>query len=41
MMAATILIIEDDASVRRVLAQVLADAGYQVSEAATGRQGLA
>jgi len=40
-MAATILIIEDDASVRRVLAQVLEDAGYQVSEAATGRQGLA
>jgi CheY-like chemotaxis protein len=40
-MAATILIIEDDASVRRVLTQVLEDAGYQVYEAATGRQGLA
>jgi len=40
-MAATILLIEDDASVRRVLARVLEDAGYQVSEAATGRQGLA
>lgn len=40
-MAATILILEDDASVRRVLAQVLDDAGYQVYEAATGRQGLA
>jgi two-component system response regulator YesN len=40
-MAATILIIEDDALVRRVLAQVLHDAGYQVYEAATGRQRLA
>lgn len=40
-MAATILIIEDDTAVRWVLAQVLNEAGYQVSEAATGRQGRA
>jgi len=39
-MAATILIIEDHASVRTLLAQVLQDAGYQVCEAANGRQGL-
>lgn len=39
-MAATILIIEDDASVRMLLARVLEDAGYQVYEAANGRQGL-
>ncbi len=36
----TILIIEDHASVRTLLAQVLADAGYLVYEAANGRQGL-
>lgn len=40
MMAGTILIIEDDASVRMLLARVLEDAGYQVVEAANGRQGL-
>ena len=39
-MAGTILIIEDDASVRMLLARVLEDAGYQVFEAANGRQGL-
>ncbi|MDH4302199.1 MAG: response regulator [Nitrospira sp.] len=39
-MAATILIIEDHTSVRTLLAQVLQDAGYQVCEAANGRQGL-
>ncbi len=39
-MASTILVIEDHASVRRLLAQVLKDAGYQVCEAATGREGL-
>lgn len=39
-MAATILIIEDHTPVRTLLAQVLHDAGYQVCEAATGRQGL-
>ena len=39
-MASTILIIEDHASVRTLLAQVLQDAGYQVCEAANGRQGL-
>jgi two-component system response regulator (stage 0 sporulation protein F) len=37
---ATILIIEDHASVRMLLARVLEDAGYQVYEAANGRQGL-
>jgi two-component system response regulator (stage 0 sporulation protein F) len=39
-MASTILVIEDHASVRTLLAQVLHDAGYQVCEAATGREGL-
>ena len=39
-MAATILIIEDHTSVRLLLARVLEDAGYQVYEAANGRQGL-
>lgn len=39
-MAATILIIEDHPSVRMLLARVLEDAGYQVYEAANGRQGL-
>jgi len=34
------LFIEDHASVRTLLAQVLNDAGYQVCEAANGRQGL-
>lgn len=38
--AATILIIEDHASVRTLLAKVLEDAGYQVCEADNGRQGL-
>lgn len=36
----TILIIEDQASVRMLLARVLEDAGYRVFEAANGRQGL-
>jgi len=36
----TILIIEDDATVRMLVATVLADAGYQVCEASNGRQGL-
>ena len=40
MSLATILIIEDQASVRRLLVQVLEDAGYQVWEAANGRLGL-
>ena len=39
-MGATILIIEDHASVRTLLARVLEDAGYQVYEAANGREGL-
>ena len=40
MRPATILIIEDHASVRMLLAKVLEDAGYQVCEAENGRQGL-
>ena len=36
----TILLIEDHTSVRTLLARVLEDAGYQVFEAANGRQGL-
>ncbi len=40
MSLATILIIEDQASVRGLLVQVLKDAGYQVWEAANGRLGL-
>lgn len=37
---ATILVIEDHTSVRLFLARVLEEAGYQVYEAANGRQGL-
>lgn len=40
MKCATILIIEDDTSVRRLLVQVLEEAGYEIYEAANGRQGL-
>lgn len=40
MSLATILIIEDQASVRKLLVQMLEDAGYQVREAANGRLGL-
>lgn len=40
MKPSTILVIEDHASVRALLAQVLEEAGYQVSQAADGRQGL-
>jgi len=40
MKPATILIIEDHTSVRSLLARVLEEAGYQVYEAANGRQGL-
>lgn len=40
MRPATILIIEDHTSVRTLLALNLEDAGYQVCEAADGRQGL-
>ena len=40
MRPATILIIEDQTSVRLLLARALEEAGYQVSEAANGRQGL-
>jgi CheY-like chemotaxis protein len=34
------LFIEDHASVRTLLAQVVNDAGYQVCDAANGRQGI-
>ncbi len=40
MRPSTILVIEDQASVRTLLAQVLEEAGYQVYEASDGRQGL-
>ena len=40
MRPSTILVIEDQASVRRLLTQVLEEAGYQVYQAADGRQGL-
>ena len=40
MRGATVLIIEDQAAVRRLLVQVLEDAGYQVREAANGRLGI-
>jgi CheY-like chemotaxis protein len=40
MRLATILIIEDHSSVRMLLTQVLADAGYLVYETSNGRQGL-
>src|SRR5512138_469221 len=36
----TILIIDDQQAVRALLRSVLEDAGYQVTEAANGRQGL-
>jgi len=41
MKPSTILVIEDQASVRKLLAQVLEEAGYQVYQAVDGRQGLA
>jgi two-component system response regulator (stage 0 sporulation protein F) len=40
MRPATILIIEDQTSIRLLLARVLEEAGYQVHVAANGRQGL-
>ena len=40
MRPAAILIIEDYASVRTMLAQLLADVGYRIYVAANGRQGL-
>ena len=39
-MSATILLIEDQAPVRTLMRHVLEDAGYQVCEAANGREGL-
>jgi two-component system, OmpR family, response regulator MtrA len=38
--ARSVLLVEDDARVRRVLHLALQDEGYQVSEAATGEEGL-
>ena len=40
MKSATILLIDDQESVRMVLKRVLENAGYQVAEAANGREGL-
>ena len=40
MRSQTILIIEDHTSARMLLARVLEDVGYQVCEAANGREGL-
>ena len=40
MKSSTILVIEDQASVRGLLVQILEEAGYQVYQAADGRQGL-
>ncbi|MBS0166231.1 MAG: response regulator [Nitrospira sp.] len=40
MKSATILVIDDEESVRQALKRVLEDAGYQVAEAGNGRQGL-
>jgi DNA-binding NtrC family response regulator len=40
MMAATILIIDDEEGMRALLRTMLETAGYEVSEAANGRQGL-
>lgn len=40
MKSATILVIDDQQSVRMILKRALEDAGYQVAEAANGRQGL-
>jgi DNA-binding response OmpR family regulator len=40
MKPSTILVIEDQASVRGLLVQILEEAGYQVYQAADGRQGL-
>src|SRR5271169_1656643 len=39
--SATIIVIEDEAQIRRFLRTTLASEGYQVIEAETGKQGLA
>jgi len=38
---ATILVVDDEAAIRTLLAQILRDEGYYVTEAATGREALA
>ena len=38
--SATIIVIEDEAQIRRFLRTSLASEGYQVIEAETGKQGL-
>ena len=40
MKPSTILVIEDQVAVRGLLVQILEEAGYQVYQAADGRQGL-
>ena len=37
----TVLLVEDDSWLRHIMAELLADDGYQVREAATGTQALA
>ncbi len=37
----TVLLVDDDSWLRYIMAELLADAGYQVREAATGTQALA
>ncbi len=39
-LAERILIVDDDESMRRMIAEVLSAAGYAVSEASTGREAL-
>lgn len=40
-MGKTVLLVEDDSWLRYIMAELLADDGYQVREAATGAQALA
>ena len=40
-MGKTVLLVEDDSWLRYIMAELLADDGYQVREAATGTQALA